>query len=782
MVARGRIEWIAWAVLVPVAAIGLLRLGAALAPLPEQELRSGFSESRRIYDRLGVLLREVVNDQGARARWTPLEQISPAVIEATIAVEDERFWAHGGVDAVAVARAAAQNTSSQRVVSGASTLTMQLARLLRGHRHTFAGKLGQALDALRIEAAIDKQTILEQYLNRAPYGAGTVGVEAASRRYFAKPSMHLSLAEAALLAGLPQAPSMLNPLRDPEAAKVRQRIVLERLHETGRIDTETLARALAEPLVFEQRLEAPAAMHFTDWLLSEGLPPGDVRTTLDAELQKQVERLVREHVRALEAGGLTNAAVVVLDNRSCELRVMVGSSDYWRVDGGSVNGATARRQPGSALKPFLYALAFTRRFSPASVVADVETQYPGSDGTLLEPRNYSERFSGPVLVHEALGRSLNVPAIRVANEVGIEDLLVTLHELGFASLDRSAGHYGLGLTLGNGEVTLVELAQAYAILARGGMSCQATSRADVPVAGPRRVFSPEVSFLVSDILADEGLRIRAFGAGNPLVLGFPMSVKTGTSGNWRDSWAVGFTDRFTLAVWTGDFQGRPMHRLSGAAGAGPLFARVARLLVGRGVLGRRPAAPVPPAGVEQVLVCALSGQTPTEHCPHVRAVHVLADHRPTQACTWHRPIRTDRRNGLLASDRCPSRFVDERVFEMLPPAYAKWQAEHATRAPPTRYSPLCPADGLTARAVVITSPRQGDVFVVEPGYVRATQSVRLSAEVDPALPLVTWLVDGEMVAAAGWPYDAAWQLETGRHTLTVVAGDMRADPVEFEVR
>jgi penicillin-binding protein 1C len=768
----------------PLVGWALLWGAVRLAPYPGERLDGPltFPESRRIRAADGTLLREVAGPDGTRALWRPLAELSPWLPEATIAVEDARFFHHAGVDLRAVARALLQDLRHGGVVSGASTLTMQLARLLGHQPRSTRGKLGQSFDALRIERRLDKQTILEQYLNRAPYGAGCTGAEAASLRYFGKPSSHLSLAEAALIAGLPKAPTDLNPLKYPQAAIARQHLVLDRLLATGKISNEQHAQALTEPLKLQSSSDAPAAMHFTDFILSLAPPAGEVATTLDLDLQRPIERMVERHVQALALGGLTNAAVLVLDNRNCDILAMVGSADYWNENGGAVNGALALRQPGSALKPFTYALGFERLYTPASVIGDIDTQYLGASGEIMHTRNYSHKVSGPVLLSEALGRSLNIPAVRVAKTVGIEALLQRLRAAGFASLKGSAAHYGLGLTLGNGEVTLLELAQGFAMLARGGLACSAQALSGTAQPTPRRVFSEPVSYLVTAILADEGLRMRAFGAANPLLLGFPMAVKTGTSTNWRDSWAVGFTERHTVAVWAGDFQNRPMQQLSGAIGAGPLFHDVAVLVADRDRLHSPPSLLPAPAGVETIEVCTLSGMTPGPKCPHRRSIQVLHEKTPRPTCTWHRRLRIDKRNGLLASDRCPKTFVAEKVFEVLPPEYAKWQAEHDAQRPPTEYSPFCPAQGLTANAVVVTSPRPGDVFLLEPGYDKATQSVELGAEVDPALPKATWLVDGRELAAVPWPYGANWPLARGKHRLELLAGNRRSDPVEIEVR
>ena len=747
------------------------------------------ADSQRLRDARGGLLREAVNGQGTRAAWVALTEMSPLVIDATIAVEDARFFSHDGIDRIGVLRASFDALRHGRAVSGASTLTMQLVRLVHPHARSLAGKLGEMVDARRLERAVSKRTILEQYLNRAPYGAGAVGIEAASQRFFGKPSRHLSQAEAALLAGLPKAPTDLNPLLHPAAARARQRVVLARLVRTGKLTRAARDSALAEPLRYATS-PPTAAPHFTDYVLSLHPPPGEIATTLDPALQADAERLLAEHVRTLAPSGVTNAAAVILDNASCGILAMVGSADYHEPSSGAVNGAVARRQPGSALKPFTYALAFEAGATPASVVADIETRYGDPEGTLFAPQNYSKDFLGPVLMGDALGMSLNVPALRVANRVGPDALLERLHRLGFASLDQPAAHYGLGLTLGNGEVTLLELAQGYAALARTGVACRATPFAAVAAAtaaGARpattpRVLPAEIAYLISDVLSDEGLRSAAFGPANALLLGFPVAVKTGTSSNFRDNWAIGYTQRYTVAIWSGDFGGNSMNHLAGASGAGPLFHRLMTRAVARDPahLGPRPFDA--PPGVVEVSVCALSGQRPGPSCPHTRTVHVTRDHAPSEPCPWHREVAIDRRNGLLASPRCPARFVDHRVFAALPASYSSWQRAHDFESPPTRESPLCPSAGVIPGALVITYPRPGEVFLIEPGYDPRTQTLGLTAEVDPPLPEVTWHLDGRPLAAARWPYDTTWQLRPGPHTLELIAAGKRSDPISFEVR
>jgi penicillin-binding protein 1C len=777
------------------------RMAVSMGEFPAEDLERRPPGSWRLHDAQGRLLREAVSETGTRSIWVPIDELPPVLIDAIVAVEDARFFEHDGVDRVGLARAAWQNLRAGRIVSGASTITMQVARLVHPHPRTLLGKIGEMIEAARIERTIDKRRILEQYLNRAPFGSGTIGVEAASRRVFGKPASHLSLAESALLAGLLAAPTRLDPHENPLGAMARQRFVLERMREVGSIDDAELARAMEAELALADAAPPPRAMHFTEWVLAASPAAGEVTTTLDGDLQEEIERLTAEHARSLAAAGVTNAAVVVLDNRRCEVIAMVGSADYWAPPDGAVNGATARRQPGSTLKPFTYAMAFDRGATPAQVVPDVETTWGEPGTSWFSPRNYSNTYSGPVMLGDALARSLNVPAVHVAEEVGVDALLAKLREIGFVSLDAPASRYGLGLTLGNGEVTLVELAQGYAMLARGGSACRASGlpvHDEVGAGGPDPAppgggaararsrpsiaLSREAAWLVTDILSDEARRMDAFGPANALLLGFPVAVKTGTSSNWRDSWAVGYTDRFTVAVWTGDFAGRPLRQLAGANGAGPLFHRVMRLVVDRAGPSARPRVGDPPPGIVEVSVCPLSGLKAGPACPHRRAVRVPHDHAPDGTCGWHREIAIDRRNGLLASDACDASVIDRRGFTVLPPIYAAWAESSGWQAPPTKGSPFCPPRGTDGGAVAVSFPLAGDVFVIEPGYDRRTQTLPLAASIDPPEDEVTWIVDGSPVAKVAWPYRADWPLAPGRHEVAVAAGGVRSAPVTFEVR
>lgn len=670
-------------------------------------------------DREGLLLRL----EGAPR--ASLEEVSPWAVLATLAAEDRRFYEHPGVDWRAVSRSLWRNASGAPV-SGASTLTQQLARALRPRPRTLAGKAGEALQALRLERRLGKREILEAYLNEVEYGPRLKGLEAASRSLFGVPARDLTLAQAALLAGLPQAPTRYDPRRGLARARARQRRVLSRLAAWGWIDEGTRARALSEPIVL-----APAGAPFGAPHLIEAArslsPSGSVTLTVDSELQEDLRRLAASHLARLRAQQVGNAAIVVLDNAGGEVLAYLGSADYDdEARSGRVDGAGAPRQPGSALKPFLYGLALSRGLRLSDLLEDEPVMFAGG----FAPRNYDETFHGKVPARQALACSYNVPAARLAERVGADAFLTALRAFGFASLDRPASHYGLGLSLGNGEVTLLELASAYAALARGGVwlaprltLAGATERR--PAA--RRALDRESAFLVTDALGDNAARAPAFGFNSPLHLPFPFAAKTGTTKDYRDNWAAGYTPEWTVAVWVGNFDGAPMRRVSGITGAAPLL-RDAALAVAR---RRPPSAFAVPVGIRRVRVCPASGRVAGALCP--TAVEEAFDAR------------------RLPEPGCPEHERPEL---------------HARKA-----------------SGVIDFPRAGDVFKLDPGAPREAQRLLLKAASSGGEQGWRWRVDGRELdeqASEAW-----WQLQPGRHSVTVerrLDGRLhRAAPVSFLV-
>jgi penicillin-binding protein 1C len=552
-----------------------------LVPLPAA-LFEPPPPSVELLDRDGRPLRLAREGEAPFQQRVPYSDFPRALVHATLAAEDARFWSHPGLDARGILRAAWQLVRHQRIVSGGSTITQQLMKQAAPRGRTFPAKAVEAVRALRLEQVWDKQRILGEYLNRVDYGNFILGAPAAARFYFGKPARDLSPAECALLAALPQAPSRLNPLRNLERAQQRQRWILDQMLRRGWLTVAEHARALDEPLRLVGR-RAFAAPHFADLVLGEAgnlsAPGGLLRTTLDLPLNEFATQTLRRHLATLAAQNVRHGAVVVLDNRTGDVLALVGSPEYFAPDSGQVNGAWAARSAGSTFKPFTYALALERGATAATVLADVPASFTTTTG-VFAPQNYDRRCRGPVSLRAALAGSLNIPAVRVLDGLGgPAPLLARLRDCGLTTLDAPPEHYGLGLTIGNAEARLLELANAYACLARLGehrpwrVQLPAGDAAPPPAA-TRRVFDAHAAWLIADILSDNAARVDAFGLDSALRFDFPVACKTGTSTAFRDNWAFGYTPEFTVGVWVGNCDGAPMREVSGVSGAAPVLHEV----------------------------------------------------------------------------------------------------------------------------------------------------------------------------------------------------------------
>jgi penicillin-binding protein 1C len=716
-----------------------------------------------ITDRNGIPLRATRAADGSRAAWVPYAQIDPDLINAFVAVEDRRFWDHSGLDLRALLRATKDNLRAHRVVSGASTISMQLARLVQPAPRSWGGKLAQVLWALRLERHLSKQQIIEQYLNRIELGQATVGVGAAAAHYYGASASEVSLGQAAAIAGLAHAPSRDNPYAAPLRARRRRDRVLQHMQSLGYATRRDVAAARQEPVLVAPRSTPFLAPHFTTrvlaWSADSAPPPNNaaMRTSLDVGLQAEVEKEVRHTVSVLKDRGVEQAAVVVLDNNTGEVLAWVGSPDFWSPDDGQTDMVISPRQPGSALKPFLYGLAFDRGFTAASVLADIPKAYATATGSYT-PRNYDRRFRGPVRAREALASSYNVPAVELASRLGAGALLQTLHLAGFASLTRDADYYGLGLALGNGDVTLIELANGYRAIANGGVWRPWTWRFVPPgeahpsSAGKdgRRVLSPMASALVLDILQDPSARIPGFGLSTPFDFPFPVAVKTGTSRHFTDNWAVGTTHGFTVAVWAGNFNGHTMQGVSGITGAGPLLHRVIMATARR----------VPPgslttpaeAGAVAVPICRLSGLRATESCAQL-AEWFAPGTEPRQLDDWER-------DGHVS---LPAEYADWAQQGLTPVARASSLA--SARAGDARHAPSIP-DSTRISAFRIVSPMDGDRYAIPVGVESRYATIPLRAGGRAARPgHVRWSIDGRAYAGE------RWALELGPHVVRATSSD-----------
>ncbi len=705
-------------------------------PFSKTKLEPGPVVSLSLMDRNNILLREILSDEGGRCRWIKFDEVSTDLLKATIVAEDRYFYLHPGVNPFAIARALAQNARYGRVISGASTISQQVVRNIYRRRRTIFSKIYEIWQAIRLERTLSKDKILAQYLNRIYYGNLAYGIDAAARLYFDKSPSDLSLAEAAFLAGLPRSPSALDPYRFFRQAKKRQEHILDQMFDLGYIDAQRLERGKAEPLQLIAPQKNFRAPHFCDFILQQ-LPINKrrklsrIQTTCDYRIQEKIEILVKDHIDSLAKKNITNAAIIVLENSTGEILCMVGSKDFF--DGlhdGQVNGTTSLRQPGSTLKPFTYGLALERGMTAAEILEDRDFYFPTPEGS-YSPRNYDLKFHGTVRLRQALACSYNVPAVSLLETLGPDLLFQKLRQAGFESLDRSPAYYGVGLTLGNGEVSLLELSRAYSALARGGLyfgdktmlKCFDNEEQEIPWSKeekPVRIFPPEIAFIITDILADRDARIPAFGYLTPLNLPFDCAIKTGTSADFRDNWTVGYTPRYTVGVWVGNFDAASMHNISGITGCGPLFKDIMLLLengnTGVGFAENR--------NVTKAKICPLSGKLATKYCPGAMEDSFIKGTEPQEYCPVH-------------TSESPSQGL--QIFRK-----EKFR---------------------------IAFPQDRDVFKIDPVLRPEFQRIKLKSTAAREMDLdrVEWWINGRKIGESSYPFSMYWNLKPGHFTIKAVA-------------
>ncbi len=685
--------------------------------LPDySDLRSHTSqfETTRILDRNGDILYEILDPNAGRRTYIPLEKISPYLVAATIATEDKEYYQHPGFDPIAISRAMWQNYTSGEIESGASTITQQLARTLlfspeERYEQSIQRKTREIVLAAEITRKYSKDEILEMYLNENNYGNLAYGVEAAAETYFNTSADKLNLAQSAFLAGIPQTPAVYDIYTNREATINRlKQVLLLMLELSGEADcievsnnaqpvcvsqADVLA-ALDEitsyefkPVKFE--MKHPHWVNYIRTLLEEMYDPQTifrsgftVYTTLDPELQVKAEEVVRAQVDALADREVQDGALVAIEPETGEILAMVGSADFYNEDiSGQVNMAVSPRQPGSSIKPLTYVAAFEKGWTPATLIWDVASEFPPS-GNPDDPRdpykpvNYDGKFHGPVLLRDALANSYNVPAVKALNFVGIYDnpetpqkegLVEFARRMGIESLNRD--DYGLSLTLGGGEVTLLELTRAFSIFANNGSMVPSVAITKIidyqgntvfehtPEPG-HQVIRAEHAYLISSILSDKKARVPMFGENPVINLPFTAAVKTGTTNDFRDNWTVGYTPDLAIGAWVGNADYTPMQNTTGLTGAAPIWAEMMQYGIEK-LTGNDPSRFAKPGGIIEREICAISGTEPSKSCPDTKDEIFAADQPPLpkEQDLWQ-VISIDTWTGYRASDAC-SDFTDE---------------------------------------------------------------------------------------------------------------------------
>lgn len=704
-------------------------------PNPSKLVTRRSLESTKVLDRNGVVLSGIYGDKLRTS--VALDTIPEYFKQATIAIEDKNFYYHNGFDIRGLIRGILIKPLLGQRVQGGSTITQQLAKnSFLTTRRTVGRKIKELILALEIERLYTKDKILEMYLNEIPYGGLSYGVESATQIYFGKHASEVSLAEAATLAALPQSPTYYSPYgQHPDALLVRKDLVLKRMFEEGFINESQMKKALEEKIVFQPRKDSIRAPHFVMYvkelladrygekMLEEG--GLTITTSLDWKLQEAAEAVITSKaVDNKEKHNAGNAALVSIDPNTGEILAMVGSKDYFDLEeDGNVNVTICERQPGSSIKPLIYAAAFKKGYSPATMLMDVKTDF----GNGYMPENYDGKFRGPVSARSALQNSLNVPSVKVLAYAGVNEAIDLAHQMGITTLNEPE-RYGLSLVLGGGEVKLLDLTAAYGVFATGGEKAKLLSVLKVEdekgrvleensPAPRQRVLDEEIAYLINNVLSDDAARAPIFGAGGYLTLpGRTVAAKTGTTDLYRDGWTIGYTPDLVTGVWVGNNDGEPMDRAGGSIGAAPIWNGFMRQ-----ALADKPNKEFSiPTGIRTAVVDIVSGKLPTDATPETKTEVFTSLNMPSGNDDIHKKVRVVK----SAPDRLPpANFpidaTEERVFTEFyseRPNNSAWETPVINWAKANGYNNIPnqiydgPAGGGSGGEIQITAPANGSVI------------------------------------------------------------------------
>lgn len=770
---KGCSRWRWWLLALTSDCILFLVIAAWMYPLPAFKLR--LTASTVVTDRNGKMLRAfLAPDEMWRIRVSS-DKIPARLKMAVLAYEDRYFYLHFGVNPFSVLRALIADLRALDFVRGASTITMQVARLMEPKERTICNKLIETFRALQIEWHYSKEEILTFYLNMTPYGGNVVGVGAASYLYFNKSPDQLSLGEAALLAAVPNSPNLLRPDRNPRWAQKARDKVLNLLADQGKITLQQKEEALSEPIPRE-RYALPFMIPHLSTTLKQIYPEKEhLNSTIDADIQKLAEKILQTHLKPWRAREVTNGAIVVIENKSRDVLAMVGSYDFFdQTHHGQVNGAMAPRSPGSALKPFVYALGMQQgRIGPQSLLYDVPINYSG-----YRPLNYDKVYRGPVTVEEALVHSLNVPAVNLEAQLGENGLYYFLRDAGITTLPKSRDHYGLSLVLGGCEVSLLELTNLYAGLANGGRFGPYRLLKSQPKSESASLLHPGICFILTEILS------RLHRPDLPSLWDRSVNIpkiawKTGTSYGHRDAWSIGYTPRYTIGVWVGNFDARGVPSLVGAEAAVPILLSLFSAL-------EKPAENrwfIQPQSVQKRQVCSVSGMPATPYCPSTKEEFYIPGLSPNQPCTIHQEIWVDRETGKRLCSHCRiGRTYEKKIVEHWPVGIATWMKKNGYPLTPIpEHYPKCTKIA-SGEPPLIHSPPPNTEYLIRPGVDPKYQKIFLNASVSNQTRTVYWFLDGQIIFS-GSPAEKVFIAPTpGSHFLICMDDEGRSSEVKFTVR
>ena len=759
-----------------IALVALIALAALLAAawflLPKPPLMEGIAFSQQLFDRNHRRLRVTLTGDEKYRVATPLSGIAPELVRATLLHEDRFYNRHPGVNLVSVARSAWSLFTSGRAHAGASTITMQLARIrFQIHSRTLRGKLAQIYCALQIERHYSKAQILEAYFNLAPYGRNIEGIGAASAIYFGKAPSQLTLPEAVALSVIPQSPTRraLYCDRDNPALTTAQNRLFDRISpEFG--GKSFRARALSAPPFF--------APHFTRQVLMENPAALEIVTTLDLDLQRLLERRVHDYLMLNHERGIANAAALLLDSRTMETVAEVGSANFFDpAIRGQIDGTRSKRSPGSTLKPFVYALATDQGLiHPFSILVDAPHRFAG-----YNPENFDREFIGPVRAADALARSRNIPAITLASQLAHPRLYEWLKTAG-VDLPKDEKFYGLTLPLGGAEVAMQDLARLYGALANEGRLKPIRRVLSYRAEPGIRLLSPESAFLVLEMLGANARTSPRVGEPNERVF-----WKTGTSNGFHDAWTVAIFGQYLLAVWIGNFEGRSNPAFVGRTCAAPLLFQMLDALQAKGLVHWTPHLPPVGANLRQVEFCAVSGQLPLAGCRDRVNGWFIPGITPISTCSVHREVLVDAASGLRVAADDGTRILKREVDEFWPSNLLELfaQAGLPRRLPPP-FLPGCGPESLAASATKgkplrIVSPKPGGVYAVGTADLE-TRGLTLKAETDADVAQLYWFAGKQFLGISRPASPLTWCPSAGRYTVTALDDHGRSDSISMTVQ
>ncbi|MDX2074829.1 MAG: transglycosylase domain-containing protein [bacterium] len=757
----------------------------------------------RIYDRNGLLLYEIrpPGEYGGLNSTIALADIPTHCQNAVIATEDANYYYHPGVDVIGLARAFVINLQGGEVLAGGSTITQQTARLLlldpaNRLERTLQRKLKEMALALQLQTAYSKDQILELYLNQNYFGNLAYGIEGAARTYFAKSADSLSLAECALLAGLMQNPTYYDPFTNLENAKERQQIVLGLMVQNNYITQTDADSAFGDELQFAATrfpIEAPHAVmavweilerEYPEVLYTRGL---DVITTIDLNWQNSAQDIMQRQLDALnhpvsinkQPVNANNGALVAIDPYTGQIRVLLGSPNYFdeSIDG-ALNAAYAYRQPGSALKPFTYAAAMNPNLpvplTAATMMLDVKTPFVTRKLESYVPANYGLVEHGPVSLRESLASSYNIPAVEALEYVGLEAMITLSANAGMDNLINNTT-VDLSITLGGGEVRLIDMVQAYSIFPNGGYHVEPSIITTITTADgetlyqwqapplDEQVLDERVAFIITDILSDNYARMGGFGLNSALNIGRPAAAKTGTTTDHRDNWVVGYTPNLVVGVWVGNADNSAMVESTGVTGAAPIWNQFMRSVL----LGQPELEFDRPEGLVRAEVCHISGLLPTDACPQTRMEWFIEGTVPTQYDNMYQTFILDTRTGALADENTPIENRVERVFLILPQQAQAWGERNGVRQVPVGAVYALPDAEEGTR---LLQPDPYSIFQIAPNIPIETQRIKFRAATSGEAQSVVFILNDEEIATdTSAPYEHWWQLAVGDYRLRIVA-------------